>query len=197
MIVFVRHGQTASNRGGQLQGRFDAPLTAEGEAQAKCVAAALQREAPARVVSSPLVRARATADAIAASLGLVAEVDDRLVELDYGEWDQLRMLDIPAEAWRKWRETVSFSPPGGESLEAVTARVVEFCNDHFSAATDESVVAVSHVSPIKAAVCWALGTDERASWRMRLGLASITRIDGGEDRAPLLLSFNETSHLQV
>jgi probable phosphoglycerate mutase len=56
---------------------------------------------------------------------------------------------------------------------------------------------VSHVSPIKAAVCWALGTDERASWRMRLGLASITRIDGGDDRAPLLLSFNETSHLQV
>jgi broad specificity phosphatase PhoE len=53
------------------------------------------------------------------------------------------------------------------------------------------------VSPIKAAVCWALGTDERASWRMRLGLASITRIDGGQDRAPLLLSFNETSHLPV
>ena len=197
MIVFVRHGQTASNRGGQLQGRFDAPLTAEGETQAKCLATALRHEPLARVLTSPLVRARATAEAIAAVLGLEVETDDRLVELDYGEWDQLRMLDIPAEAWRKWRETVSFTPPGGESLEAVTARVVAFCDEQFSVAGDESVVAVSHVSPIKAAVCWALGTDERASWRMRLGLASITRIDGGQDRAPLLLSFNETSHLQV
>jgi probable phosphoglycerate mutase len=197
VIVFVRHGQTASNRGGQLQGRFDAPLTQEGEAQAKRVAAALQQETLARVVTSPLVRARATADAVAAALDLEVEVDDRLVELDYGEWDQLRMLDIPAEAWRKWRETVSFTPPGGESLEAVTARIVDFCDEQFSKAGDESVVAVSHVSPIKAAVCWALGTDERASWRMRLGLASITRIDGGQDRAPLLLSFNETSHLQM
>jgi probable phosphoglycerate mutase len=79
----------------------------------------------------------------------------------------------------------------------VTARIVDFCDEQFSKAGDESVVAVSHVSPIKAAVCWALGTDERASWRMRLGLASITRIDGGQDRAPLLLSFNETSHLQM
>ena len=197
MIVFVRHGQTASNRGGQLQGRFDAPLTAEGETQAKCLATALRHEPLARVLTSPLVRARATAEAIAAVLGLEVETDDRLVELDYGEWDQLRMLDIPAEAWRKWRETVSFTPPGGESLEAVTARVAAFCDEQFSVAGDESVVAVSHVSPIKAAVCWALGTDERASWRMRLGLASITRIDGGQDRAPLLLSFNETSHLQV
>jgi probable phosphoglycerate mutase len=197
VIVFVRHGQTASNRGGQLQGRFDAPLTAEGEAQAKCLATALRHEPLARVVTSPLVRARATAEAIAEVLGLEVETDERLVELDYGEWDQLRMLDIPAEAWRKWRETVSFTPPGGESLEAVTARVVAFCDEQFSVAGDESVVAVSHVSPIKAAVCWALETDERASWRMRLGLASITRIDGGQDRAPLLLSFNETSHLQV
>jgi probable phosphoglycerate mutase len=197
VIVFVRHGQTASNRGGQLQGRFDAPLTAEGEAQAKCVAAALRHEPLARVITSPLVRARTTADAIAQVLGLDVETDERLIELDYGQWDQLRMLDIPAEAWRKWRETVSFTPPGGESLEAVTARVVGFCNEQFSAAVEESVVAVSHVSPIKAAVCWALGTDERASWRMRLGLASITRIDGGQDRAPLMLSFNETSHLQV
>src|SRR5207249_4244784 len=54
VIAFVRHGQTASNRGGQLQGRFDAPLTAEGDAQAARVAAALQREAPARLVTSPL-----------------------------------------------------------------------------------------------------------------------------------------------
>jgi broad specificity phosphatase PhoE len=60
---------------------------------------------------------------------------------------------------------------------------------------DELVVAVSHVSPIKAAVCLALGVDARSSWRMHLGLASITRIGRRPDATPYLLSFNETAHL--
>ena len=54
---------------------------------------------------------------------------------------------------------------------------------------------MSHVSPIKAAVCWALGVEQRATWRMQLGLASITRIGTARDGTPHLLSFNETSHL--
>jgi probable phosphoglycerate mutase len=57
------------------------------------------------------------------------------------------------------------------------------------------VVAVSHVSPIKVAVCWALDVDETATWRMFLGLASITRIGCGRGDVPQLLSFNETAHL--
>jgi broad specificity phosphatase PhoE len=57
------------------------------------------------------------------------------------------------------------------------------------------VVAVSHVSPIKAAVCIALGVDEGVTWRMQLSLASISRVDVRADARPFLLSFNETSHL--
>jgi probable phosphoglycerate mutase len=196
MIAFVRHGQTASNAGGQLQGRFDAPLTDEGTEQATRVAAALEGERPVRVVSSPLVRARTTADAIAKLVGVEVEVDERLIELDYGEWDQRRLSDVPTEAWQEWRESPSYAPPGGESLEAVSARVVDFCTSRADEWRDDLLVAVSHVSPIKAAVCWALAIDERASWRMQLGLASITRV-GITRGAPHLLSFNETSHLTV
>ncbi|MDQ1519930.1 MAG: alpha-ribazole phosphatase [Actinomycetota bacterium] len=195
MIAFVRHGQTASNRGGQLQGRFDAPLTPEGEAQAERVAAALESEAPVRVVTSPLQRARETAEAIATRIGVEVEIDDRLVELDYGEWDQRLLTDVPAEVWREWRAAPSFAPPGGESLEAVTARVVDFCTARLDEWRDDLLVAVSHVSPIKVAVCWALGVDERVSWRMQLGLATITRIGCVREDTPHLLSFNETSHL--
>jgi probable phosphoglycerate mutase len=195
VIAFVRHGQTASNAGGQLQGRFDAPLTAEGEAQAARVANALSDERPVRIITSPLARARTTADAIASRVGVAVEVDERLVELDYGDWDQKRLDEVPAEAWREWRANPAFAPPGGESLEAVTARVVDFCTARIAEWRDELVVAVSHVSPIKAAVCWALGTDERAQFRMQLGLASITRVGCGRGDAAQLLSFNETSHL--
>jgi broad specificity phosphatase PhoE len=200
MIVFVRHGQTAANKAGQLQGRFDALLTPDGEAQVERVAAALSgATAPKRIVTSPLARTRSTAEAIATQCGLDVEVDDRLVELDYGEWDQLGLADVPADAWRAWRESPSFTPPAGESLQMVTARVVEFCVERIDDWRDDLLVAVSHVSPIKAAVCWALGTDETATWRMHLELASITRIGWRGDAAgsPYLASFNETSHLRV
>jgi broad specificity phosphatase PhoE len=60
---------------------------------------------------------------------------------------------------------------------------------------DGAVVAVSHVSPIKAAVCWALGIDEGASWRMQLGVAAVTRIGASPDGRPYLHSFNETAHV--
>jgi probable phosphoglycerate mutase len=199
VIVFVRHGQTAVNQAGQLQGRFDAPLTPAGEAQVQRVASALaQGTPPQRIVTSPLVRARSTAEAIAAQCGLHVEVDERLVELDYGEWDQLGLADVPADAWRAWRASPSFAPPGGESLEMVTARVVEFCVARLDEWRDDLVVAVSHVSPIKAAVCWALGTDETATWRMHLELASITRVGwrANGSGSPYLASFNETSHLR-
>ena len=187
MIAFVRHGQTAANRDGQLQGRADPPLTELGETQAAAAAAALAGEPVARVVASPLQRAVATAQAIAAPHGLAVDVDDRLIELDYGEWDARGLRDVTADDWAAWRADVHFAPPGGESLVAVTTRVVGFCEQQPG---DEFVVAVSHVSPIKAAVCWALGVDERASWRMHLDLATITRI-GRRGEAAYLASYNE------
>jgi broad specificity phosphatase PhoE len=187
---FVRHGQTAVNRDAQLQGRVDAALTAVGEEQAARLGAWFASQpAPARVVSSPLRRARQTADAIASAHGLAVSIDERLVELDYGDWDGKPLADVPASAWAAWRADPAFSPPGGESLVDVSTRVVAFCHEMLAAGDD--VVAVSHVSPIKAAVCWALGTDEGASWRMHLDLASITRVSA-RGETPYLASYNET-----
>jgi broad specificity phosphatase PhoE len=196
MIAFVRHGQTAANRAGLFQGRVNTPLTALGRDQAGKVARLLAAsDAPVRVFSSPLDRARTTAEAIASATGVGVEVDDRLVEVDYGEWDELALGDVPVDAWRHWRDTPSFAPPGGESLEAVTERVVDFCTAREHEWRNDLIVAVSHVSPIKAAVCWALGVGTPVSWRMQLGLASITRIAAGRDGGPALFSFNETAHL--
>lgn len=195
MIAFVRHGQTAINRDGQLQGRADASLTELGETQAARLGAWFAATSPprrvvCRVVSSPLRRAQQTAKAVASALGLDVEVDDRLVELDYGEWDERPLREIPASEWARWRADPSFAPPAGESLLDVRARLVSFCEDELG---DDLVVAVSHVSPIKAAVCWALGVDVGASWRMHLDLASVTRIAQRADGPPYLASYNETT----
>ena len=195
MIVFVRHGQTAVNREGCFQGRLDAPLTELGRDQARLVAQRLSTSGAELVLTSPLVRASETAHAIADASGAAVELDDRLLEIAYGEWDGLKLGDVTVEQWETWRHDPSFTPPGGENLLAVSARVVDFCADRLDA--DRTVIAVSHVSPIKAAVAWALGVGTEVTWRMHLDVASISRVARRGTGPPLLASYNETAHLDV
>jgi broad specificity phosphatase PhoE len=193
VIIFVRHGQTAVNREGRLQGRLDPPLTDLGRDQARLAAAALVGSDVKLVVTSPLARAADTGRAIAEATGARLEHDDRLLELDYGEWDGRRFAEVSAEEWQQWRNDPSFAPPGGESLVSVGLRIAEFCDEQLR--DDETVVAVSHVSPIKAAVIWALGIGDEATWRMHLDVASMTRIGRRADAPPFLAGYNDTSHL--
>lgn len=190
MLILVRHGQTAVNAEGRLQGRIDAPLTETGRAQAAACARALR--GPAEVITSPLLRARQTAETIAPDRAI--EVDERWIELDYGDWDGAVLKTMDQAAWERWRSDPSFAPPGGESLEALAHRVVDACEALAPRARDRDVVVVSHVSPIKAAVAWALGVGPDTSWRMFLGVAAITRISIGP-RGPSLTAYNDVSHL--
>jgi broad specificity phosphatase PhoE len=186
VIAFVRHGETPPNRAGLLLGRNDVALTEHGRAQAKRVAGVLAGVDVTHVLSSPLRRACETAAPIAAAYGHTVEVDERLIEIDYGEWEGRPFADLAPEVVDRWRRDGAFVPPGGESLEVVADRVASFCDEWLD---DRVVVAVSHVSPIKAAVTWTLRVPPELSWRMRLDVASTTRIG----RGPVLLSFNETA----
>jgi broad specificity phosphatase PhoE len=188
VIAFVRHGQTALNREGRLQGRLDPPLSEVGVEQAAALGRAFLNADIAHVVTSPLRRARDTAAAIASLHDLDVETDDRLIELDYGDWDGIAMGEVPAAQWAAWRDDPAFAPPGGERLVDVTKRIASFLDDRNA---DGLTIAVTHVSPIKAAICLALGVDERASWRMQLGVAAISRIGFRVDGSHYLASFNE------
>ena len=186
MIVLVRHGQTAANAAGLLQGRVDPPLTDLGRRQAEAAATALPAEA--RVVSSPLLRARQTAEILAG--GPAVTTDERWIELDYGTFDGRAAADVPAEVWDRWRADPHFAPPGGESLLACGLRVRAACEELADEARDGDIVVVSHVSPIKAAVAWALGVGDETSFRMFLDVGAICRIAVGP-RGPSLRSYNE------
>jgi broad specificity phosphatase PhoE len=188
MLLLVRHGQTAANAAGQLLGRADVALTETGLQQAAALAAAL---GPVdRVISSPLQRARQTA----AAFGSHVEVDDRWTELDYGIYDELPLADVPMELWERWRSDAEYAPPEGESLASVGRRVHRACVELAPAAADADIVVVTHVSPIKAAVAWALEVGDQIAWRTFVAVASITRI-GVTERGPLLRSFTEVAHL--
>ena len=189
-LILVRHGQTAVNAEGRLQGRIDAPLTPLGERQAAAVAAAVGPVS--RVVSSPLLRARSTAAAF--GVGGAVEVDERWIELDYGSWDGAVLATMDQAEWGRWRADPSFAPPGGESLVALAERVHAACDALVDEAREADVVVVSHVSPIKAAVAWALGVGPETSWRMFLGVAAVCRIAVGP-RGPSLTSYNDVTHL--
>ena len=192
MILVARHGETEANRQRLALGRADPPLTERGVEQAAALAERLATSGIEIVFTSPLLRARETAAPIAAAAGAEVVVDDRLVELDYGEWDGKQFPDLPPDALARWRNDPTFAPPGGESLRAVATRVAGFCTEVLDG---PSVVAVSHVSPIKGAVTWALGAGEELGWRMFLDLASITRIAGRDGQASLV-GFNDISHLR-
>jgi broad specificity phosphatase PhoE len=192
MIVFARHGQTAPNRDGLVLGRADPELTDEGVLQAAQLAAALAAEPVTAILASPLLRARQTAEAIAAACGHPVVVDDRLIEIDWGTWEGRSTGTLAQSDVDRWKADKGAAPEG-ESLDVLSQRVESFCTDHLEGGL---VVAVSHVSPIKAAAAWAMGVDGAVAWRMFLGLASITRVGQGRT-TPVLLSFNETGHLHV
>jgi broad specificity phosphatase PhoE len=123
-----------------------------------------------------------------------AAVDERWIELDYGDWDGRPVAEIPEETWRAWRADLTLRPPGGETLAELATRVRVALGDLRDEAAGRDVVVVSHVSPIKAAVAWALDVGDEVTWRLFLGQASITRLRVA-GRGASLVSFNETGHL--
>ena len=188
MLIVARHGRTPANAAGQLLGRRDPELDDLGRDQAAAIAMAVPRGA--RVISSPLLRCRQTADAIDAG----HETDERLLEIHYGELEGTPVKDVAPETWANWREDNSWAPPGGESHDQLAARVWELLDELAAEAAERDVVLVSHVSPIKAAAAWGLGVPIDISWRCFVQQASILRI-ATNGPTPSLRSFNEVAHL--
>ena len=176
-VILLRHGQSEANAAGLLAGRRDYGLTQLGREQARACGQLLGSGAGGtvvRVLSSPASRCCDTAAPVAAALGLDVEVAPEWAELDYGTWDGRRLADVSAEQWARWRSDDTWAPPGGESLVVVQERVglalvaLGRPGGSDAASEDDVTVIVSHVSPIKAAMCWALGVGPAVSWRVRL-----------------------------
>jgi len=167
-----------------MQGRLDPPLDELGHRQAEAMAA---RVGPVdEVIASPLVRAQETASYFGSDIA----TDDRWVELAYGEYEGIAVGEVPPEVWQSWRTNSEFATKGGESFGALNSRVREACEDLAGRLGGRDIVVVSHVSPIKSAVSWALNTTMEIMFHCHLSQASLCRIDIGKF-GPLLHSFNE------
>lgn len=201
-FILVRHGEAEGNRELRYLGASDVALTAQGRQQAFVLAQAL-RALPLRAIySSPLVRARDTAAAVAVEIGLDVVVCVDLRESDYGAWERLTRAEAQtrdATRLAAWEAGEDVTPPDGERLADVQVRVVA-CADALTAHhPGQTVVVVSHVGPIKALACAALGLPPTAAHRMWLDPASISIVDWrrAEDGrvSGILRGFNIVAHL--
>ncbi|MBW4702514.1 bifunctional RNase H/acid phosphatase [Micromonospora sp. RL09-050-HVF-A] len=200
-LILVRHGETEWTVQHRYAGRADVPLSESGQAQARATATRVAALAPsvAAVLSSPLSRCTATAEAIAGALGgLPVRRQDDWVECDFGDWDGHTFAEV-RDRWPgeldAWLASTRVAPPGGESFTEVGQRVDRAMVALREAYPGETVVVVSHVSPIKLALRDALAAGDAILHRLYLDAAGISVLDMWPDGGVAVRSVNDTAHL--
>ena len=146
-LVFVRHGRTAFNVEGRLQGRLDMPLDEVGRRQAFTVAQVIAAMEPDAIIASPLQRARDTAQAIGACAGLGVQLDDRLIEIDVGRWSGQRAADLRRNDPEYAAGVVSpidYRRADGETASEVADRIVAVCQDVVAQYAGGTIILVAH-----------------------------------------------------
>jgi broad specificity phosphatase PhoE len=160
-LVLIRHGQTDWNAEGRWQGQADQPLNEVGCGQACQAADYLRQFGFNALYSSDLRRAFETAQIIGHELGLDVVAEPRLREINLGRWQGMQVAEIQAqypEEFRRWREQpLSVQPPGGETLAALAARVLEAVNAIIARHPRQRVGVVSHEFPIAVVLCRSAG----------------------------------------
>ena len=209
-IVLVRHGRTALTEARKISGGDgdDPDLSEVGVLDANAVATALgqigskgpwQRIAPiSAIVSSPMKRARQTAEVIAKQHGLKVTENENLREISFGDWDGLTHEEAQQKdstLWQSWRGSWSVSPPNGESLEVFDQRLQLARQQITERHAGKTVVVVAHVMPIRGFLGWAFDAAAAAYWRPQVAPCSISIIRVWGDETAEVVTANHTAHL--
>ncbi len=179
-------------------GLSDAPLTEVGVQQAVAAGKRLASAGLTAIVTSPLQRAVRTAEEVAAATGAPVEADEDFRETDFGVWDGLTFAEV-REKWSAelaaWLADPAVAPPGGESFTDVSSRVTGALHRVLEGHQGQTILIVSHVTPIKTLIAAALLAPPPALYRMHLDVAALCRVDWYADGPAVLRSFNDTGHL--
>ncbi|MEO3814604.1 bifunctional RNase H/acid phosphatase [Sphaerisporangium sp. B11E5] len=199
-FLLLRHGETPFSVERRFSGTGDPDLTPAGLHQAEAAAARLSGPPYAIdvIVSSPLRRARATAEAVAARTGHEVLIEDALREVDFGDWEGHTFTEIqrrwPAEL-EDWLADPAVPPPGGESFSKAAQRVAAAKERLLLDHKGKTILIVSHVTPIKLLLRFALLAPPEALYRIHLDVASLSAVDHYPDGPDLVTKINDTSHL--
>lgn len=201
-LLLLRHGETALTPEKRLSGSggSDPALSEAGQRQAEAAARMLvARGAVQAVVSSPLRRARQTAETAARLLGLEVHVDEGLTEADFGAWEGLTFAEVreryPDEL-AAWRASPAVVPGGtGETFTSVARRAALSRDRLLARYRGQTVLVVSHVGVLRTLVRLALGAPPESLFRMELSAASLSAVAYYGDGNVSVQSLNDTSHL--
>jgi broad specificity phosphatase PhoE len=186
-LLLVRHAITDGHIQHWVLGRMPGvPLNAKGRAQAERLADYLAGVRLDLIVSSPVDRARETAEIVARRQRAEVVLDERFSEVDMGEWTGLATEEVrhryPDElaAWRS--DLASVAPPGGESLADVARRMRAGADALVTAHPEANILIVSHKDPIRALICSALDLPLHSIRRFDIDMASLSRLDWKDDQ---------------
>ncbi|OBG12141.1 bifunctional RNase H/acid phosphatase [Mycolicibacterium celeriflavum] len=198
-FLLLRHGQTELSVHRRYSGRGNPALTDLGRRQAEAAAQYLGRKGGiAAVITSPLQRAYDTATAAAKALGLDVSVDDDLIETDFGAWEGLTFTEAAErdpDLHRRWLRDTSTAPPQGESFDAAAERVGRARARIIAEHAGDTVLVVSHVTPIKTLLRMALDGGASILYRLHLDLASLSIAEFYPDGAASVRLVNQTAYL--
>jgi len=160
-------------------GRREIPLSPDGEAQVAALVPMLRALAPERILTSPLLRARATAEILARELGVPVAVEHGLVELDFGEWEGRFYDELVADpAYLAFSaDPRRTAPPDGETATAAQARAVGTLTRALVAGPGARLCVVSHGDVLRALLAAALSLDLREFRRLRLDTGGVSAVE--------------------
>jgi broad specificity phosphatase PhoE len=200
-LVLVRHGQATHNLDHRWEGWGSTPLTQVGQRQAEALARRLVTWTPAitQVCSSPLLRARQTAEPIARHLGLSVVFHSGLREIDFGQLSGLTLeefCETMPQVYARWRNRsdMTFRFPGGEQRQAFFLRVGRALDEIIARFLGEQVVVVAHGGTLRAGMAHLIPGTMRDWWAYDLDNASLTHVRVGEEGSTLV-ALNDRLHL--
>lgn len=199
-IILVRHGETQGNREGLFRGRADFPLNDNGLRQAQDLAQALKRYELEAVYSSPLSRARVTAELIAQPHNLKIEIEPDLNNIKLGIWEGRPKAEIEKRFPRLWQlwitEPERLQLPDAETLQDVQTRAFSVLERIAHENSGQTLAVVTHRAVLKPLLARALGIPEPYFWKLHLDTSSYSILEHTPERGYTLTLLNETSHLK-
>ena len=197
-LILVRHGQTVWNKLGKYQGQADIELSEAGIEQAKLLGERFPFDQVSAIYSSPLKRARDTAEAVAKKFKLPIVACEAFREINFGQWEGLTYEEIHAK-WEKEHTLLFESPdlltcPQGEGFSDVQDRAVKKMLEIVKAHDGETVVITAHGGVIRTLLCYALGMPLKNMWKIRQDNTAVNVVSA-YDEGMVVELMNSTVHL--
>ena len=201
LLYLVRHGQTEWNRLHRIQGQSDPPLNETGRTQARALARVFAERPLDAVYSSPLQRARDTAEAIARVHNLSVQTFDELKELNVGALDGVTLVEMReryGDFLARWRTDASVRlPGGGETLAELQARAWEAIQRIRQAHAGQQVAVVTHSFLTQVVISAVLGLPLDHFRRVRVSEGAVSIMDFSPGGRPRLAAMNDCCHLSA